>query len=64
MIAAIGNSLEVVGSCKAKLVADVLLDEVEEKSFDLIVLPVSSANSQNMTTYYKSQRTFWNYILK
>ncbi|KAL0669272.1 hypothetical protein Bca4012_031976 [Brassica carinata] len=39
VIAAIGNSLEVVGSCKAKLVGDVLLDEVAEKSFDLIVLP-------------------------
>lgn len=42
MIAAVGNSLEVVGSRKAKLVADVLLDEVAEKSFDLIVLPVSA----------------------
>lgn len=41
MIAAVGNSLEVVGSRKCKLVADVLLDEVAEKSFDLIVLPVS-----------------------
>ncbi|KAG2305579.1 hypothetical protein Bca52824_025327 [Brassica carinata] len=39
VIAAVGNSLEVVGSRKAKLVADVLLDEVAEKSFDLIVLP-------------------------
>ncbi|ESQ48478.1 hypothetical protein EUTSA_v10020891mg [Eutrema salsugineum] len=39
VIAAVGNSLEVVGSRKAKLVAEVLLDEVAEKSFDLIVLP-------------------------
>ncbi|CAH8260531.1 unnamed protein product [Arabidopsis lyrata] len=39
VIAAVGNSLEVVGSRKAKLVAEVLLDEVTEKSFDLIVLP-------------------------
>lgn len=64
VIAAIGNSLEVVGSCKVNLVADVLLDEVSEKSFDLIVLPVSSANSQNMTTYDKSQTTFWSYMLQ
>ena len=49
MIAAIGNSLEVVGSCKAKLVGDVLLDEVAEKSFDLIVLPVSA-------NFFKRQR--------
>uniref|UniRef100_A0A1J3JEJ7 Protein DJ-1-like protein A n=1 Tax=Noccaea caerulescens TaxID=107243 RepID=A0A1J3JEJ7_NOCCA len=39
VIAAVGNSLEVVGSRKAKLVAEVLLDEVADKSFDLIVLP-------------------------
>ncbi|VVA99732.1 unnamed protein product [Arabis nemorensis] len=37
VIAAVGNSLEVVGSHKAKLVADVLLDEIEDRSFDLIV---------------------------
>lgn len=52
VIAAAGNSLEVVGSRNAKLVADVLLEEVAEKAFDLIVLPVSSAN------FYKSQRKF------
>ncbi|CAN8269322.1 unnamed protein product [Cochlearia groenlandica] len=39
VIAAVGNSLEVSGSRQAKLVADVLLDDVAEKSFDLIVLP-------------------------
>jgi 4-methyl-5(b-hydroxyethyl)-thiazole monophosphate biosynthesis len=33
VIAAVGNSLEVEGSRKAKLVAEVLLDEVAEKSF-------------------------------
>ncbi|CAH8358213.1 unnamed protein product [Eruca vesicaria subsp. sativa] len=39
VIASVSNSLEVVGSHKANLVADVLLDEVLEKSFDLIMLP-------------------------
>ena len=42
VIASVGNSLEVVGSHKANLVADVLLDEVLEKSFHLIMLPVSA----------------------
>ncbi|KAF3510512.1 hypothetical protein F2Q69_00003462 [Brassica cretica] len=39
VIASVSNSLEVVGSHKANLVADVLLDEVLEKSFHLIMLP-------------------------
>ncbi|CAG7882580.1 unnamed protein product, partial [Brassica rapa] len=39
VIASVSNSLEVVGSHKANLVADVLLDEVLEKSFDMIMLP-------------------------
>ncbi|KAJ4897978.1 Protein DJ-1-like protein A [Raphanus sativus] len=39
VIASVSNSLEVVGSHKANLVADLLLDEVLEKSFDLIMLP-------------------------
>ncbi|KAJ0249285.1 Protein DJ-1 A [Hirschfeldia incana] len=39
VIASVSNSLEVVGSHKANLVADVLLDEVLAKSFDLIMLP-------------------------
>lgn len=42
VIASVSNSLEVVGSHKANLVADVLLDEVLEKSFHLIMLPVSA----------------------
>ncbi|KAF8100317.1 hypothetical protein N665_0227s0049 [Sinapis alba] len=39
VIASVSNSLAVVGSHKANLVANVLLDEVLEKSFDLIMLP-------------------------
>ncbi|KAL0717228.1 hypothetical protein Bca4012_066550 [Brassica carinata] len=39
VIASVSNSLKVVGSHRANLVADVLLDEVLEKSFDLIMLP-------------------------
>lgn len=42
VVAALGNSLEVVASRKVKLVADVLLDEAEKSSYDLIVLPVSA----------------------
>lgn len=57
VIAAIGNSLEVVGSRNAKLVADVLLDEVAEKSFDLIVLPVSSAKMNTNNSKRKSLMT-------
>ncbi|KAG2313970.1 hypothetical protein Bca52824_017092 [Brassica carinata] len=39
VVAALGNSLEVVASRKVKLVADVLLDEAENNSYDLIALP-------------------------
>ena len=42
VLAALGNSLEVVASRKVKLVADVFLDEAEKNSYDLIVLPVSA----------------------
>ncbi|CAH2053668.1 unnamed protein product [Thlaspi arvense] len=48
VIAAVGNSLEVVGSRHVKLVGDVLLDEVAEKSFDLIVLPGGLDGAQNL----------------
>ncbi|ESQ30091.1 hypothetical protein EUTSA_v10011492mg [Eutrema salsugineum] len=39
VVAALGNNLEVVASRKVKLVADVLLDEAEKNTYDLIVLP-------------------------
>jgi len=58
VIAAVGNSLEVEGSRKAKLVAEVLLDEVAEKSFDLIVLPVSIANFQNVNILFSLKLNF------
>ena len=47
VVAALGNSLEVVASRKVKLVADVLLDEAEKNSYDLIVLPVRAITSSN-----------------
>ncbi|KAG7631292.1 Protein/nucleic acid deglycase DJ-1 [Arabidopsis suecica] len=53
VIAAVGNSLEVEGSRKAKLVAEVLLDEVAEKSFDLIVLPGGLNGAQRFASCEK-----------
>ncbi|XP_056847826.1 protein DJ-1 homolog B-like isoform X2 [Raphanus sativus] len=39
VVAVLGNNLEVVASRKVKLIADVLLDEAEKNSYDLIVFP-------------------------
>ena len=40
VVASVGEKLEIVASRNVKLVADVLLDDVINNSFDLIVLPV------------------------
>lgn len=40
VVASVGEKLEIEASRKVKLVADVLLDEVINNAFDLIVLPV------------------------
>ncbi|CAH2036558.1 unnamed protein product [Thlaspi arvense] len=61
VVAALGNSLEVVASRKVKLVADVLLDEAEKNSYDLIVLPgglggaEAFANSEKLVNMLKKQ---------
>lgn len=41
IVASIESILEIVASGEVKIIADVLLEEVLELSFDLIVLPVS-----------------------
>lgn len=50
VVAALGNSLEVVASRKVKLVADVLLDEAEKNSYDLIVLPGGLGGAEAFAT--------------
>ena len=40
LVASVEDKLEVVASRKVKLVADVLLDDVVNGSYDVIVLPV------------------------
>ncbi|CAN7083607.1 unnamed protein product [Brassica oleracea var. botrytis] len=61
VVAALGNSLEVVASRKVKLVADVLLDEAEKNSYDLIVLPgglggaEAFASSEKLVNMLKKQ---------
>lgn len=41
VVASVENQLEILASRKVKLVADMLLEEAANHSFDLIVLPVS-----------------------
>ena len=41
VVASVEDKLEILASRKVKLEADLLLDEAAEKSYDLIVLPVS-----------------------
>ncbi|KFK22993.1 hypothetical protein AALP_AAs54686U000400 [Arabis alpina] len=61
VVAALGNTLEVVASRKVKLVADVLLDEAENSSYDLIVLPgglggaEAFASSEKLVNMLKKQ---------
>lgn len=55
VVAALGNSLEVVASRKVKLVADVLFDEAEKSSYDLIVLPVRANLLQKRTNLVSSK---------
>ncbi|XP_071718375.1 protein DJ-1 homolog B-like [Rutidosis leptorrhynchoides] len=39
VVASVGDKLEIVASCKVKLIADMLLDEAAKLSYDLIILP-------------------------
>ncbi|VVB11751.1 unnamed protein product [Arabis nemorensis] len=61
VVAALGTSLEVVASRKVKLVADVLFDEAEKSSYDLIVLPgglggaEAFASSEKLVNMLKKQ---------
>ncbi|CAN6820339.1 unnamed protein product [Brassica oleracea] len=55
VVAALGNSLEVVASRTVKLVADVLLDEAEKNSYDLIVLPGGLGSSEKLVNMLKKQ---------
>lgn len=41
VVASVEDKLEIVSSRKVKLLADVLLDEAVQLSYDLVVLPVS-----------------------
>ncbi|XP_010535048.2 PREDICTED: protein DJ-1 homolog B [Tarenaya hassleriana] len=50
VVAAVGNSLEVVGSWKVKLVADVLLADAEILTYDLIVLPGGLVGAQTFAS--------------
>ncbi|KAL0301229.1 UNVERIFIED_CONTAM: protein DJ-1B [Sesamum radiatum] len=43
VVASVEDKLEILASRKVKLVADVLLDEAANRSYDLIVLPVRGA---------------------
>lgn len=45
VVASIGGKQEILASRKVKLVADTHLDEAAKSSYDLIVLPVSSART-------------------
>ncbi|KAL6543302.1 Protein DJ-1 B [Orobanche hederae] len=62
IVASVEDKLEILASRKVKLVADVLLDEVVNCSFDLIVLPGGLggaqvfANSEKLVNMLKKQR--------
>ncbi|KAL3631459.1 Protein DJ-1 B [Castilleja foliolosa] len=65
VVASVGDKLEILASRNVKLVADVLLDEVINRSYDLIVLPVrrgglggaqAFANSEKLVNMLKKQR--------
>ncbi|XP_052623514.1 protein DJ-1 homolog B [Lactuca sativa] len=60
VVASVGDNLEIVASCKVKLVADMLLDEATKLSYDLIVLPgglggaQAFANSETLVNLLKN----------
>ncbi|KAB1216499.1 hypothetical protein CJ030_MR4G023088 [Morella rubra] len=62
VVASVENELEILASRKVKLVADVLLDDAANLSFDLIVLPgglggaQAFANSEKLVDLLKKQR--------
>ncbi|KAK4387125.1 protein DJ-1B [Sesamum angolense] len=62
VVASVEDKLEILASRKVKLVADVLLDEAANRSYDLIVLPgglggaQTFANSEKLVNLLKKQR--------
>ncbi|KAF5478572.1 hypothetical protein F2P56_005120 [Juglans regia] len=62
VVASVEDKLEILASRKVKLVADVLLDDATNHSFDLIVLPgglggaQAFANSEKLVNLLKKQR--------
>ncbi|PIN16557.1 putative transcriptional regulator DJ-1 [Handroanthus impetiginosus] len=62
VVASVEDKLEILASRKVKLVADVLIDEAINRSYDLIVLPgglggaQAFANSQKLVNLLKKQR--------
>ncbi|KAI3466056.1 hypothetical protein Pfo_022719 [Paulownia fortunei] len=62
VVASVEDKLEILASRKVKLVADVLLDEVINRSYDLIVLPgglggaQAFADSEKLVNLLKKQR--------
>ncbi|PIN16558.1 putative transcriptional regulator DJ-1 [Handroanthus impetiginosus] len=62
VVASVEDKLEILASRKVKLVADVLLDEAINRSYDLIVLPgglvgaQAFANSEKLVNLLKKQR--------
>ncbi|KAK6132494.1 hypothetical protein DH2020_033794 [Rehmannia glutinosa] len=62
VVASVEDKLEILASRNVKLVADVLLDEVINRSYDLIVLPgglggaQAFANSEKLVNMLKKQR--------
>lgn len=67
VVASVGEKLEIKASRNVKLVADVLLEEVINKSFDFIVLPVRDGylligtyiSHQELNIYMQSGWTWW-----
>ncbi|CAH9143290.1 unnamed protein product [Cuscuta epithymum] len=62
VVASVEDTLEIVASRKVKLVADVLLEDVAQSTYDLIVLPggiggaQAFANSEKLVNMLKTQR--------
>lgn len=67
VVASVEDKLEILASRKVKLVADVLLDNAANNSFDLIVLPVSWGSSflfihktfSSLTAFWKFSGWTW-----
>lgn len=54
VVASVEDKLEILASRKVKLAADVLLDEVIDRSYDLIVLPVRQGTVVKLFAFFKN----------